>query len=55
MKKFTIVRYLFPNNLRESLYRILTLTAKPTRRLLKDESPPDGSNILYRVLTLTID
>ena len=33
-------------------YWVLTLTAKPTRRLLKDESL-DGSDTLYRVLILT--
>jgi len=36
-----------------SLYRVFTLIAKPTRRLLKDGSPLDGSDNLYRVLTLT--
>ena len=59
MKRFTIAFHLFSNDIllvfqnpshegnSYSLYRVLTLTTKHTRTLLKD----DGSDNLYRVLT----
>ena len=49
----TLLKDESPPNSSNSLFRVLTLTGKPTRRLLKDKSPLDDSDSLYRILTLT--